>query len=1143
LPGLFKVEGPENLVIPVTSQLGESPFVAAHVPMIGFPPNLAPSPADALIRSSFKTPPNSAKPWVYWYFMDGNMSREGIKNDLLAMRKAGIGGAIFLEVDLGIPRGPVKYMSPEWKSMVRYAIEEAAKDQIQIALGTGPGWCGTGGPWIQPENAMQHLVSSEIPVLGPAKYSSKLPQPKPRTPFFGLGSMTPELEKQWREFYRDEVVLAIPSPPRPQSITYLDEKSLVYRAPYSSQPGVKPYLFPETDQAPQASVVHSKDVVDLTSKVSRDGTLHWQVPTGKWTVIRFGRTLTGQTTRPAPKLGLGFETDKFETSGIDFHIEHFLDPIVDQLSPSARSGLSLLHFDSWEMGSQNWSAHFRELFKRQRGYDPVRFLPIMAGQIVDSIETSEKFLWDLRQTSQELIEQNHLGTLKRYGHAHGAGLSVEPYDMNPAADLTLGAVADLPQGEFWSKGFGYNTEYSIIEAVSIGHTNGKSIIGAESFTADDGDGWLQHPGSMKAQTDWALAAGINRIIIHRYQHQPVENVFPGMTMGPYGVHWERTETWWNMAPAYHAYISRCQELLRLGLPVADVLYLNPEGAPVVFQSAPGTTVGELPDRRGFNFDGCSPETLIARASVKNGKVVFPDGMSYRLLVLPRVHTMTPRLIEKIRELVNAGASVLGSPPQSSPSLSGGDESSLEVRRIAKKLWSENQRRIGKGNVFEDVATPYRPASIESAQWIWTHEGNPAVAAPLGERTFTKSFILPDDAPIESAKLAFTADNRFSLFVNGRLVGSGYDFHHIQTAEVLSALKPGVNFLKAIVVNEGAVPNPAGLIGNLSIKWRDGRELKVNTDQTWLTSNGGAAMALGRWNMSPWGLTETASGFPPMYPDYAVTAQILRRDLHAVPDLESNDTLRYAHRKVGSDDFYFVANRSKSSLVISAKFRVAHGSPEWWDPMAGTIRRLPAFIRQSETTSIPLRLNGLQSGFVVFRGTKSPAKPAADDFPIYTPVETLDGSWRVSFQTRFGGPAEATFPALIDWSHSSDEHIRFYSGEAHYKKTFDLASVPSKRPYLLSLGVVRNIASVKLNGKILGTTWCAPWQIEIPAELLRRSGNQIDVTVANLWVNRLIGDSRLPPAQRVTWTTWSPYSPDAELQPSGLLGPVEILKSH
>ena len=587
-------------------------------------------PTADTLRRDFLTPPLNARPWVYWYFMDGNVTRAGLHADLEAMKKAGIGGAIYLEVNIGIPRGPVRYMSPQWQELFAYAVAEAKRLDIQIALGSGPGWTGSGGPWVETASSMQHLVSSATSVTGPARFDQVLPRPQPRTPFFGEGTLTPALRAEWLGFYRDEAVLAFPSPTGKERLDDTDHKALYYRAPYSSTPGTPPRIPAPAifETASAASTIPLDKVVVLTDKLSADGHLNWQVPPGQWTILRFGRTPTGQTTRPAPDPGLGFESDKFSRAAVDEHLRNYTEPLFQKIGAnlhnrSGEGGLTMLHFDSWEMSSQNWSPAFRAEFTRRRGYDPLPFLPAMSGFIVGSREYSERFLWDLRQTAAELVIENHALRLKEYAHQHGLTFSIEPYDMNPAGDLDLGAVADLPMGEFWSRGYGFQSEFSCFEAVSIGHTNGRKVIGAESFTSAPGEDWLQYPASMKAQLDWALCAGINKFVIHRYQHQPELDKFPGMTMGPYGVHWERTQTWWDMVPAFHEYMARTGALLRQGLPVADILYLTPEGAPQVFTPPADALTSGLPDRKGYNFDGCSPRTLMARAAVKNGRIVFP----------------------------------------------------------------------------------------------------------------------------------------------------------------------------------------------------------------------------------------------------------------------------------------------------------------------------------------------------------------------------------------------------------------------------------------------------------------------------------------------------------------------------------------
>ncbi len=664
--------------------------------------------ADELAQNFFKPPPE-ARPWVYWYFMDGMMTREGMTADLEAMKRAGIGGAIFLEVNIGLPRGPVEFMSPQWQELVEYACKEADRLGLQIAMAAGPGWCGTGGPWVKPEESMQHLVASQTNVIGPLRFSELLLRPQPRRPYFGDGTLTPALRPEWQNFYRDVAVLAFPTPDKIRQITDADEKALYYRDPYSSQPRVKPFLPApaEFPGAPAGECIPTNEI-DLTQKLSSDGRLDWNVPPGRWTIMRFGRTLTGQTTRPAPVPGLGFESDKFDAAALDAHFNAYIGKLLAALGKRKKGrGLTTVHFDSWEMGSQNWSRDFYRQFVLRRGYQPLPFLPAYTGEVVGSPELTERFLWDVRETAGELIVENHARHLRELAHQHGLQLSIEPYDLNPAGDLELGAEADVPMCEFWADGDPFNTTYSAAEATSVAHTHGKAVVGAEAFTGGGNVPWIRYPGSMKNQADWAFAAGINRLTFHRYQHQPWTNRAPGLTMADIGTQYERTQTWWEMSGAWHTYLSRCQYLLRQGLPVADILYLTPEGAPNVFRPPPSALAGTaiMPDRKGFNFDGIDAGTLIHRVTVRNHKLVLPDGMSYRILVLPGMETMTPELLAKIRDLAKAGATIIGGPPQKSPSLANYPRCDVEVKRIAGEIWHGPAVPVVHTN---DIFTPPYP---------------------------------------------------------------------------------------------------------------------------------------------------------------------------------------------------------------------------------------------------------------------------------------------------------------------------------------------------------------------------------------------------------------------------------------------------
>jgi hypothetical protein len=654
-------------------------------------------PAAGDLEKNFVNPPGSARPGVYWYFLNGNLNGQEMTADLESMKAAGLGNLVFLEVDIDEPPGgPVAFMSPMWQEFFVRSVRDAERLGIDITLGIGPGWCGSGGPWVKPEQAMQHLVFSSVELQGPRSYSAVLPLPEQRsTPFHKMAS----------PYYEDVAVLAFPS--RKPIIADIDEKALYERGPYTIWKQVKPHLPASAsyEEPGPAGVIPPGEIVDLTKQLGPDGTLSWEVPAGEWTIVRMGRRPTGASSRPAPSTALGLECDKFDVKALEFHLDQYVGKLLQKIGRrSNEHGLTSLHMDSWESGAQNWTPSLLAEFKRRRGYDARPWLPVYTGRAVQSLEMSERFLWDLRLTGQELVLENHAGAVKTYGRKHGLSLSIEPYDMDPAGDLDLGAVADVPMAEFWNNRV--DSAYSCFESASIAHLMGRPIVSAEAFTSVGG--LDAYPWSLKNQGDWAFGVGINRFVFHTFAHQALGDAYkPGLAFGPYGVHWHRNQTWWPMVPAYHLYLARCSELLRQGVAVSDVLYLTPEGTPHIFLPPPSALegAGALADKKGYGFDGCSPKILMARAEVKDGRIAFPGGSSYRLMVLPQVETMTPGLLTKVRDLVKAGATIVGTPPVKSPSLAGYPACDDRVQELAKELWGSmdapkapTKRSYGKGAI-------------------------------------------------------------------------------------------------------------------------------------------------------------------------------------------------------------------------------------------------------------------------------------------------------------------------------------------------------------------------------------------------------------------------------------------------------------
>jgi len=681
------------------------------------------------LRQDFLDPPDETRPWVYWINMDGHFNMEGITADLESIKEAGLGGVLFMEVDLGIPRGDVSYMTPEWQDHMRHAMQECKRLGLEFSLIAGPGWTGSGGPWISSEQSMQHLLTCSVNVKGPARFDQMLPVPELQISRFHL-NQTPETLEQINNWLEDVALFAFPA--CDPTIKDIAEKALYKRDPYTSMVGVKPYLLSEADYpSPKpGKTIDPQKVIDLTGKLDQEGRLKWDVPPGEWTLLRMCSRSTGAISRPAPLAGVGLESNKFEKAPLDHHFDTYVGKLmeingIEDQTTIPKTGWNTLQFESWEMSSQNWSKLFRDEFRKRRGYDLWTYLPVMSGRVVNTPELSERFLWDLRQTSQDLIIENHAQHLLKRAHEHGFQLHIEPHDMNPTTDMLLASVGDVPMAEFWTNHF--NSAFSCHQASSTGHIYNKPVVAAEAFTSYM-TCWTRYPYMMKDQGDWAFTTGINRFVFVQFTHKPWQETKPGMAFGPHGIYWDRNQTFWPLVNGYHDYISRCSYLLRQGDFMADICYLLPEGAPNVFVPPPSACKGDkwTPDRKGYNFDGCPPDALLKMAEVVNGKIEFPGGASYHLLVLPDMATMTPELLRKIGQLVSEGATIVGSPPVRSPSLSGFPACDQEIEELVRQIWGGSEvpqapekRDYGKGAIWwggplseSDVANYDRDPSKE-----------------------------------------------------------------------------------------------------------------------------------------------------------------------------------------------------------------------------------------------------------------------------------------------------------------------------------------------------------------------------------------------------------------------------------------------
>jgi len=489
-----------------------------------------------------------------------------------------------------------------------------------------------------------------------------------------------------------------------------------------------------TPASPAAAEIQRTSIVDLTSRMGKDGSLDWDVPPGKWTILRMGYALTGAKNRPAGPTGLGYEVDKLNPKYVEDYFHGYMDPITRTLGPLAGSSLRYMTMDSWEAGMQNWTDDMIAEFRKRRGYDPTPYLPVLAGRVVQSADVSDRFLWDFRRTLADLYADSYYGTMAAMllqrgmgSYAEASGVALEILEDT----LLNKSKVDIPMAEFWVHALHPESMYyvDVRGAASAAHVYGKPIVATESFTG----GGYESPFTLKEVSDYWFAQGVNRLVFHTSAHQPLDTK-PGNTM--VGTHINRNITWAELARPFMTYVARNSFLLQQGKFVADLAYLLPEGAP---STMPFWGDGLEPQPpAGYDFDCVNTDVLLHRMSVSpDGRLVLPDGMSYRVLVLPPTTLMTPEVIRKVHELVAGGATVVGPRALRSPSLAGYPEADREVHDLATDLWADTdgitktQHSYGKGQVFWGAALTdvfaalhvppdFEPGRPLDSNLVWIH---------------------------------------------------------------------------------------------------------------------------------------------------------------------------------------------------------------------------------------------------------------------------------------------------------------------------------------------------------------------------------------------------------------------------------------
>lgn len=1042
-------------------------------------------------KSMFLHPSKIYYPETWFHYIEGNVDKAGITADLEAIAAAGISGIqLFHGSGNAWPgvKEQICSLSARWDEAVQYTAKEAQRMGLRFTMQNCPGWAMSGGPWIEPSNAMRHLVWSRTDLKGGVRIQQNLPLPD-------------GTDETWRD-YKEVAVLAFPTPmentnkvllpseiksdlpdlpwrecvegragcmlppvsaDRPHWIELTFDKAETVRSvefssinrfyhDYCYEPGVsvavqalsdegavvdilqaempqsnwqddspitlacheaapvKRYrisivnqhpmhlsmlhlysdarknnweaeaawtlrsLMPANDHPRQskAAFVDGMHVLDLTSQMDRNGRLNWMAPEGNWTVLRIGHVNTGMKNGPAPQEATGWECNKLSESGADVHFANYIGRLAD--GPLQGGLLNGMLLDSWECSTQTWTEEMEKEFFRISGYELRKWLPALFGYVINDHETTSRFLRDWRGVINELYVHKFYARMVQLAKEKGLNVAYETAagDVFPADIMEYFKYADVPMCEFWQHStntFVGSLNFKPIKpTVSAARLYGKPRVSAEAFTSFQLT-WDEHLEMLKESANMNFIEGVTHPVFHTYTHNPcADSLVPGTSFGGgIGTPFLRGQTWWKHLPAFTDYLARCTYLLERGVPVSDVLWYL------------GDEINHKPDQwaafpHGFKYDYCNPDVLLHRLEVHDGLLVTPEGVRYRVLWMPDTHRMLPETLEKVLELVRAGATVIGEAPDNPATLSSPDETRQRFDAAVTALWGDCKttgvHAVGKGCLVTGL-------SLEEA---------------------------------------------------------------LQTLK----LQPDV----------------------------------IGGEALWL------------------------------------------------------------HRQIEGADWYYVCAPKGRAFQGDLSFR-SSGSVEIWDPLTGKNRPAHAMEKEGRTV-VSFDLAHAGSCFVVFKhdGRRLEKRNRVKDEDVRVVWNAESGVWTLNFADGWGVSAPLKIRELKAWRELGvNDEAKAYSGTVTYKTIFKLDKKETHTRYMLDLGHVEMIAKVTVNGNTIQTLWTPPYRADI-TEALRKGDNELRVEVTSSWYNRLVYDANQPEALRKTWTINGP-SKDAVMKPYGLLGPVKI----
>ncbi len=1066
------------------------------------------------LYQDFKSPPNAAKPRVWWHWMNGNITQDGIRKDLEWMDRTGIGGFQNFDANLFTPvvvEKKLVFMTPEWKQAFKLATDLAGEKGLEMAIAGSPGWSVTGGPWVEPKDGMKKYVWSEIVVEGGKTLRISLPQPSGQTGKFQDahlegGGISGGFIGEEPIFYQDALVVAYPVSEKEKSIHELslkitksggdfDEKLLLDGK--IEEGGFLPpmkvgedmwiqYAFeePQTFKAMSVSGAMNGALAEFNGgpenrslKVSDDGvnfrtiskvsgstvpfnTVSFPSTTAKFWRICF-ETLPGEVNLFAAMAGGPMEEPK--PAGVEVaEFVLYTTSRVDQIEDKA--------------GFSPWTEDYQlALDNFNKSDDDV----IQKDQIINltsKMKADGTLSWDAPEGRWKIVRLGYslTGRQNHPASPEATGLEVDKLDPDAVRKYVnhyLDLYGDATGGKLGPEGLGY----MILDSYEAGHMTWTSKL----------------PEEFEKRRGYSLT-----------------NYLPVLTGMLVGSREESEKFLWDFRKT-------------IGEMIADNHY---------------EVIGEELKKRGMKRYTESHE---------NKRIYLADGMDVkRKADIPMSAMWTPgslaggtdeevRSEGDIRESASV-ANIYGKPFVAAESMTSVGRPFQEYPERLKRtadleLASGLNRFVIHTSVHQPLDDKKPGFSLGPfGQYFTRQETWAEMAKPWIDYLGRSSYLMQQGRNVADILYFYGENTNITWVTREKLpnIPKGYEFDFVNATALMEAIKPvngklvaqSGNSYEVLILDESAslMTLPvlkkiqelahAGvkIIGNQPKKspsLSDNElEFKKIADSVWALENVGPTVKI------------------PVASDVQISG--------------TDHKILFRHRKTDNSEIYWFNNRSVEPTQTRVSLRAAGKVPMKWDPITGKTQVISYEVKNGRT-EIPLDFESWDAFFVVLGGDD-----ATTSFDVFESEEslaqTLSGSWNVDFDGE-----KKEFTALTSWSENQEDEVRYFSGTATYHKTFGVSEKEQGMTYYLDLGSVKNLAEVTLNGQNLGIVWKTPFKLDI-TKVLKQGENQLEVRVVNTWVNRLIGDAQ-EGAEKTTFTTMPFYQANSPLMESGLLGPVRILK--